>query len=144
MPSSIAPAGLSESPAGSAYLLCFGEPGLHVTGSRYARHYIGWTADRVEIDDTTAVLDGEVGTYDLDSVILLNGNREGKTHHGATVFRGIPIVRAAMDAGLTVTLARVWSDVDAAYAARLRAGKRSPRLCPECRPAPRQAAQAPS
>lgn len=125
MPRSSTTAGLPASPAGSAYLLCFGEPGLHVTGSRYARHYIGHT---------------------LDELPCVPPRDEADMHHGAIWLSGVaatnPLVAAAHAAGLSIELVRVWTDADAAYAARLRKGKRSPRLCPGCRPARPQAAQA--
>lgn len=114
MSADVKSAGLLASPAGSAYLLCFGEPGLRVTSNRYARHYIGHTLDAG----------------------LVNGSRHGAIEAAAWLSglaAAVPIVRAARGAGLTITLERVWPGVDAAYAARLRAGKRSPRLCPSCR-----------
>lgn len=45
---------------GTAYLLCFEAPGLHVTGNRYARHFIGWTdgdpSDAADADRTDTAL----------------------------------------------------------------------------------------
>lgn len=88
---------------GTVYLLCFGAGGLHVTGNRYARHYIGWTAGPVQtrVDMHTA---GE----------------------------GSPLVRAAVLAGLSVELVRTWAGVDRHFERALKRRKEAPLLCPTC------------
>ncbi len=88
---------------GSVYLLCFGDEGLHVTGNRYARHYIGWT-------------EGEV---DVRVDVHLAG-------------QGSPLVRAAVDAGCAVELTRVWADADRHFERKLKRRREAPRLCPAC------------
>ncbi len=87
---------------GTVYLLHF-EPGLPITGTRVARHYIGWT-------------DGDV---DVRVRQHLTG-------------RGSPLVRAAHQAGSTVTLERTWPNVDRYFERRLKRRHEAPRLCPLC------------
>lgn len=103
-----AKAGAEEAPAsaavlGTAYLLCFGPDGLHVTGNRYARHYIGWTQ---------GLVDGRLVTY------------LGET---------APLVRAAVEAGLKVEIADTWPIVGREFAEALRRRKDAPRVCSQCR-----------
>lgn len=88
---------------GTVYLLCFGEPGLHVTGNRYARHYIGWTE----------------GSVDTRVSLHLIG-------------QGSPLVKAAVERGLRVTLVRTWTDVDRNFERKLKRRREAPRLCPKC------------
>lgn len=88
---------------GTVYLLCFGEGGLHVTGGRYARHYIGWT-------------EGPVG-------LRVNAHMTGS---------GSPLVRAAVAAGCAVELVRVWENADRHFERALKRRKEAPRLCPVC------------
>lgn len=87
---------------GTVYLLHL-EPGLPITGSRVARHYIGWTEGDV---------DARVATH-------LAG-------------QGSPLVRAAIAAGSTVTVERTWPRVDRNFERRLKRRHEAPRLCPLC------------
>lgn len=102
------PAGASTAPVsrgipGTVYLLCFGEVGLHITGNRYARHYLGWTEG--DVDDRLAV--------------HLSG-------------QGSPLVRAVVAAGIEVELARTWTEADRHFERQLKKRREAPRLCPVC------------
>lgn len=88
---------------GSVYLLCIEAPGLHVTGNRYARHYIGWTSGDVH-DRVRVHLDGS----------------------------GSPLIRAAVERGLAVELVRVWNPADRHFERKLKRRREAPRLCPTC------------
>jgi hypothetical protein len=87
---------------GAVYLLHL-EPGLPITGSRVARHYLGWTQTDVH---------------------------ERVREHLAG--RGSPLVRAALAAGADVTLQRTWVGVDRHFERRLKNRHEAPRLCPRC------------
>ena len=87
---------------GSVYLLHI-EPGLPITGNRVARHYIGWTSGPVE---------------------------DRLAEHVAG--RGSPLIRAALVAGSTVTVERVWTDRDRNFERSLKRRKEAPRMCPLC------------
>ena len=78
------------------------EPGLP-NGSRVVRHYLGWTEGDV---------DARVAEH-------LAG-------------RGSPLVRAVVAAGQTVTIERVWPEVDRYFERRLKNRHEAPRLCPHC------------
>jgi hypothetical protein len=45
-----------------------------------------------------------------------------------------PLVRAALDAGSTVTIARLWTDATRAQERRMHRWGMNPRLCPICNP----------
>ena len=87
---------------GTVYLLHF-EPGLPITGTRVARHYLGWTE----------------GTVDDRVQQHLTG-------------RGSPLVRAAVAAGSKVTVARTWTSVDRHFERELKRRHEAPRMCPRC------------
>lgn len=87
---------------GTVYLLHF-EPGLRVTGTRVARHYLGWTEG--DVDDRLA-------------------------QHVAG--RGSPLVHAAVSAGATVSVARTWPAVDRHFERALKRRHEAPRMCPRC------------
>lgn len=87
---------------GTVYLLHF-DPGLPITGARVARHYLGWTEG------------------DVDERVRLH-----------LTGRGSPLVRAAVAAGCTITLARTWPSVDRHFERRLKRRHEAPRLCPQC------------
>lgn len=95
--------GIPDCDGGTAYLLCFEAPGLHVTGNRYARHFLGWTEGR-PLDAVTRDLAGD----------------------------GSPLVRAAIGAGLAVHLSRSWTCRGREFVERLKARGESPRICPSC------------
>lgn len=86
---------------GTVYLLHF-EPGLRVTGNRYARHYLGWALDHEE----------RIATH-------LRG-------------AGSPLVAAAVRGGQTVEVARLWPDVDRHFERRIKNRRELPRFCPLC------------
>ena len=88
---------------GTVYLLHL-EPGLPVTGSRVARHYLGWTAG----EDVQQRLDQHLAG------------------------RGSPLVAAVIAAGGTATLVRTWPRVDRHFERRLKRRHEAPRLCPHC------------
>lgn len=69
---------------------------------RHAGHYIGWTED----------LEGRLRDH-------LSG-------------RGSPLVRAAVEAGSLVVVARLWPDRDRRFERRLH-NTHGSRLCPRCR-----------
>ena len=87
---------------GSVYVLHF-EHGLPVTGSRIARHYIGWT-------------DGAVET-------------RVRQHLDAA---GSPLVAAVVASGPRVTLERTRTGVGRSFEGRLKRRHEAPRLCPRC------------
>lgn len=88
--------------SGTVYLLHL-EPGLPVTGTRVARHYLGFTER--EVEDRVA-------------------------QHVAR--RGSPLVAAVIAAGGTVTVQRTWSDADRNFERALKRRHEAPRLCPHC------------
>jgi hypothetical protein len=90
---------------GTLYLLCFA-PGLHVTGARFAKHYLGYVHG---------------GPENVDSRLA---------YHLAG--RGSPLVKAAVDAGLEVELVRTWAPSDRDTERRLKRQKRATSLCPAC------------
>lgn len=70
---------------------------------QHARHYLGWTEGDPE-----------------DRLVLhLNG-------------KGSPLVRAQIESGGTVTIARLWEGVDRNFERQLKNGRNVPRLCPIC------------
>jgi hypothetical protein len=93
---------MSKQRGGSVYLLHF-EPGLPVTGNRIARHYLGF-AER-----------------DIDARIAQHLRPQGS-----------PLVAAVIAAGGSVTLERIWTDVDRGFERRLKRRHETPRLCPRC------------
>lgn len=76
---------------------------MHVTGNRYARHYLGWTE----------------GNVDARLRVHLAG-------------QGSPLIRAAVQRGLNVELVRTWSDADRNFERKLKRRREAPRLCPAC------------
>lgn len=70
---------------------------------KHARHYIGWSQDI---------------------------NQREAAHHSG---RGSRLVQYALQAGCTVTLARVWEGRTRAFERQLKRRKEAPRLCPICR-----------
>lgn len=70
---------------------------------KHARHYLGWTE----------------GSVDKRVAEHVSG-------------RGSPLVRAAVEAGHGVIVARTWSDQDRYFERQLKNGKNGPRLCPIC------------
>lgn len=90
---------------GTIYLLHF-EPGLHVTGNRFARHYIGWTG---------------------------NGLEDRLAYHLAG--RGSRLIAAVVRAGQQVTVAKTWDGTrdQERYLKNLR---NAGRICPLCRESP--------
>lgn len=68
----------------------------------HARHYLGYSADPAARFETHT--------------------------RGA----GSPLVRAAVQAGLGVVLARLWPDGDRTFERELKNQKNTPRLCPIC------------
>lgn len=80
---------------------------LHFEPSfKHAQHYLGWTSD----------VDVRVERH-------CNG-------------RGSPLVKAAIAAGCTVTVVRVWEDATRSDERALKAkGKNNRKLCPTCRAA---------
>lgn len=72
---------------------------------KHARHYLGWTAGDVE-----------------DRVF---------THVAG---RGSPLVRAAVQAGSLVVVARTWDDSDRFEERRMKKTKNVPNYCPICNP----------
>lgn len=103
-------AGDADVPIGTAYLVCFGSPGLHVTGNRYARHYIGFFAD-----------------WELRGMVSIE-----HTLRTFSAAYGPPLIRAARQASLQVELVRTWPDVSHTFMQSLRRRNESPRLCPVC------------
>jgi len=89
---------------GTIYLLCF-PPGLHVTGNRYASHYLGWTANGVE------------------SRVAYHLRGEGSR-----------LIRAAVRAGLDPQVVRTWEKATRTFERRLKNTRNLPRLCPHCNP----------
>lgn len=87
---------------GSLYLLCF-PGGLHVTGNRYASHYLGWTEREIE---------ARVSEH-------LRG-------------QGSPMVRAAVNAGFNVEIVRTWENVTRNQERRVKDSKNLARYCPRC------------
>ena len=79
------------------------EPGLRITGHRFARHYLGWTETSVE---------------------------ERLSEHLAG--RGSPLVRAAIAAGCEITVERTWTQQDRNFERSLKNRHEAPRLCPRC------------
>lgn len=75
---------------------------------RLARHYLGWTGRPVE-DRVAEHLAGKAS----------------------------PLVRAAVAAGITVTLARVWEGATRNEERRRKNQRNGPRSCPVCNPEPR-------
>lgn len=78
------------------------DPGVPRGGGVNSRHYIGWT---------------------------LNVDQRLNEHTRGT---GSPLVKAAVDTGSTVTLARTWPGVDRNFERQLKNRKTAPRLCPIC------------
>lgn len=107
MPNAVKPGAAVAAPGsgipGSVYLLCIEAPGLHVTGNRYARHYLGWTEGAVA-DRVATHLAGQ----------------------------GSPLIKAALARGLAVELVREWHGVDRHFERRLKNRREAPRLCPTC------------
>jgi predicted GIY-YIG superfamily endonuclease len=76
---------------------------LHLfTPYRHARHYLGYSR---------------------------NVAQRVKQHQSG---RGVPLMRAVYQAGITFCLARVWDDGDMGLEKQLRHQKNNPRLCPFC------------
>lgn len=88
--------------AGNVYLIHL-DPGVPRGGGINSRHYIGWTQKPVD-------------------------QRLAEHVRGA----GSPLVKAAVDNGSTVTLARTWAGVDRNFERQLKNRKTAPRLCPIC------------
>lgn len=68
----------------------------------HARHYLGWTQD-------------------LDARLAAHRNGHGS-----------PLIAAAIKAGSTITLARIWPNADRNFERRLKNRHETPRLCPTC------------
>jgi hypothetical protein len=96
-------------PVGTVYLLHFSAPvGNTASRTGYARHYTGWSAF-------------------LDFRLELH--RAGRS--------GVPLVRAAVAAGITLELARIWPDVTRARERQLKRQGSAARYCPLCGIRPR-------
>lgn len=74
----------------------------------HAKHYIGWTND----DDAV---------------------RRSLEHKNGTQ-KGSPLIRAALAAGATIKLARIWEGADRKFERKLKKRKNAARLCPCCNP----------
>lgn len=91
---------------GIVYLIHFdGGPGLHVTGDRWSRHYLGWSTDRWSLGARVA-------------------------HHAAG--RGARLCKAAVNSGHRLEIARLWIGEDRHFERALKNGHQSTRLCPIC------------
>lgn len=90
---------------GTLYLLCFA-PGIRRDDRAHAKHYLGYVHG---------------GPENVDSRIA---------YHLAG--RGSPLVKAAVDAGLEVTVVRTWTPSDRDTERRLKRQKNATSLCPVC------------
>lgn len=72
------------------------------TPYKHARHYLGYSS---------------------------NVERRLAEHQGG---HGVPLTRAAVQAQISLQLARLWEDGDRTLEKRLRNRKKNPRLCPIC------------
>ena len=85
---------------------------LHISPPyRHARHYIGYTEREV-----------------MERV---------HDHFGSGRGRQSPLVRAAIAAGCTVVIARIWPDGDRALEQKFKKWRKGPLLCPKCNAKPR-------
>lgn len=88
----------------AVYLLHFPDPVGNTDNPRgMARHYLGWAKDSIE--------------RRLDQHV--NG-------------QGSPLVRAAVENGADVVIARTWPEGNRTFERRLKNRKNSPKLCPIC------------
>lgn len=74
---------------------------------KHARHYLGWT----QADNT--------------------GQRRFDRHKAGN---GSPLIKAALQAGSSCTISRLWHNVDRNFERKLKNRKESPYLCPLCNP----------